>query len=82
MNCVHVYGFIIIANILFKDYSSTKIVDHPDVVGASTCRRWSNYIFILDLTSGFNGLGKENCKTKREKGKNWDLVRYILEVWL
>ena len=34
-----------------------KIVDHSDVVGASpvACRRCSNYIFILDLTSGFKG---------------------------
>ena len=24
------------------------------------------YIFILDLTTGFNGLGKDNCKTGRE----------------
>ena len=29
-------------------------------------RRCFNYIFILDLTPGFNGLGKENCKTRRE----------------
>ena len=27
-----------------------------------TCR----YIFILDLAPGFNGLGKDNCKTRRE----------------
>ena len=30
------------------------------------CRRCSNYIFILDLPSGFNGLSKDNCKTRRE----------------
>ena len=30
------------------------------------CRRCSNYIFIFDLTPGFTGLGKENCKTRRE----------------
>ena len=30
------------------------------------CRRCSNYIFILDSTSGFNGLGKDNCKARRE----------------
>ena len=24
------------------------------------CRRWSNYIFILDLTAGLTGLGKVN----------------------
>ena len=28
-----------------------------------TCRRCSNFIFILDLTPGFSGLGKDNCKT-------------------
>ena len=32
------------------------IFDHTDVVG-----RCSNYIFILDFTTGFNGLGKYNC---------------------
>ena len=30
------------------------------------CRRCSNYIFILDLTHGFNVLGKDHCKTRRE----------------
>ena len=30
----------------------SKIVDHSDVVGSIACRRWSNYIFILDLTLG------------------------------
>ena len=34
-----------------------NIVDHSDVVGAApTGRRCSNYIFILDLTSGFKGI--------------------------
>ena len=38
-----------------------KIVDNSDVVGASlVC---SNYIFILDLPPGYNGLSKDNCKT-------------------
>ena len=27
---------------------------------------YPNYIFILNLTRGFNGLGKDNCKTRRE----------------
>ena len=39
------------------------------------CRRCSNYIFILDLTSGFNGFGKDSRKTVRESFKCWDLVR-------
>ena len=44
------------------------------------CRRCSNCIFILDLTSGFNGFGKDNCKTRRESLKFWDLVWLILEI--
>ena len=48
------------------------------LVGA--CRRCSNYIFILDLTSGFNGFGKDTRKTVRESFKCWDLVRLILET--
>ena len=49
-----------------------KIVDHSD-------RRCSNYIFILNLTPGFNGLGKDNCKTRRETFMFWDWVRLILD---
>ena len=45
------------------------------------CRRCANYIFILDLTPGFKGLRKDNCKTRREAFKCWDLVRFMLEVW-
>ena len=45
------------------------------------CRRCSNYIFILDLTPGFNILRKDNCKTRRDTFKFWDLVRLILEIW-
>ena len=66
-----------------------KIVDYSDVVGASpvgaaptiACRRCSNYIFILDLTSDFKGFGKGCRKTVRESFKCWDLVRRILETW-
>ena len=45
------------------------------------CRRCSNYIFILDLTPGFIGLGKDNCKTRTETFMFWDWVRLILENW-
>ena len=45
------------------------------------CRRCPNYIFILHFTHGFNGLGKNNCKTIRESFKCWDLVRLILEIY-
>ena len=58
-----------------------KIVDHPDVVWSIACWRCSNYIFILDLTLGFNGLSRDNCKTRWEIFKCWDLVWLILEVW-
>ena len=44
-------------------------------------RRCSNNIFILDLTPGFNGLGKDNCKARRETFELGDLMRLILEVW-
>ena len=43
--------------------------------------RCSNYIFILDLTRGFNGLGKDNCKMRRESMNLLDLLCLILEVW-
>ena len=32
------------------------------------CQRCSNYISILELTLGFNGLGRDNCKTRRHVG--------------
>ena len=56
-----------------------KIVDHSDEVGA--CRRCSIYIFILELTRGSSGLSKDNCKTRRETFKFWNLVHIILDVW-
>ena len=49
-----------------------EIVDHSNV---------ANYIFILDLTPGFNGLGKDNCKMRWETFKFGDWVCLILEVW-
>ena len=50
-------------------FVGNKIIDHSDVVGASpvTCRRCSNYIFILYLTTGFSGLGNNNCKTRQKR---------------
>ena len=44
-------------------------------------QRCCNYIFIPDLTPGFNWLGNDNCKTKRETLKFWNWVRLILDVW-
>ena len=44
------------------------------------CRRCSNYIYILNLTPGFNRLGKYNHKRGWEEFKLCDLVRLILET--
>ena len=44
------------------------------------CRHCSNYIFILNLTPGFNGLGKDNYKMRWEAFKFWDLVHLILKT--
>ena len=43
-----------------------KIVDNSDVVGASPVGAAPNYIVILNLTPGFNGLGKDHCKRRQE----------------
>ena len=46
------------------------------------------YIFILDLTSHFNGLGKDNCRTIWVTFKFWDLVclysglGWVLNIWV
>ena len=45
-----------------------KFVDQSEVVGAMLV----NHIFILDLTPGFSGLGKDNYKTRRETFKFLD----------
>ena len=45
------------------------------------CQHCSNYIFILNLTHGFNRLGKDNCKTRQETFKIWDLLCLILKIW-
>ena len=41
------------------------------------CRHCSHYIFILNLTPGFNELGKDNCKTRQESFKFCYLVHLI-----
>ena len=45
------------------------------------CRRCSNYIFVLDLTSGSKRFGKDSRKTVWESFKCWDLVRLISKTW-
>ena len=46
----------------------------------SSCRRYSNYILILNLTPGFNGLAKGNCKTRQQYLKFLDFLGLILEI--
>ena len=43
-------------------------------------RRCSNYISILNLTPCFNGLDKDDCKTRWESFKYWNLARLILDT--
>ena len=60
---------------LIRTLVGNKIVD----------RRCFDYTFIvdiIDLTPGFNGLVKDNCKARRETFRFYDLVRLILELWL
>ena len=55
-----------------------ELVDHSDINGALPVG--DAPIFILNLTLGFNRLRKNNCKTRQETFKFWDLVQLILEV--
>ena len=48
---------------------------------SSVCWRCSNYIFIVDLTPGFNILRQDNCKPRWETSKFWDLVCLILQIF-
>ena len=67
-------------SVIRRTLVGSKIVDDSDVVGSIACRRCSNYIFILDLTPGFIGLGKDNCKSRRETVMFGELVCLILEI--
>ena len=58
-----------------------EIVDHSDVVGASPVGAAPTTSSFSTLTHGFNGLGKDNCKTRRKTFKFWNSVRLILETW-
>ena len=51
------------------------------ILQTTFCQHCSNYIFILNLTPGFNGLGIDNCKMRWETFEFWDLVCLTLEAW-
>ena len=59
-------------------FNKNKVIDYLDVIEASPV---SHCIFILDLTPDFNGVGENNCNTRRKKFKFWNLLRLILEIW-
>ena len=59
---------------------SNKIVDHTDVVGASPVGAAPTTSSFSTWTPGFIGLGKDNCKARRETLKFRDLVCLILEI--
>ena len=65
-------------NLYYKPQFSRQYNCHSDVIGA--CRRSSSYIFILDLTPGFNSMGTYNGITRRGTFQFWDLAHLILEV--
>ena len=57
-----------------------KIVAQLKCSWSIACRHCFNYNFILDF-NGFNGLGKDNYKMRREAFKFLDWVWLIFEVW-
>ena len=63
-------------------YRDGALLSHPnDIrVGVYATDYISNYMSTLDLTPGFNGLGRDNFETRRDMIKCWDLMRLILEV--
>ena len=52
-----------------------KIVDHWDVVGALPAGAART---TFSFSTGFNGLGKNNCKTGRETFMTFELLPLIL----
>ena len=58
-----------------------KVVDHSDVVGAWPVGAAPTTSSFLDLTPGCNRLRNNNCRTRWETFKFWNLMRLILEIW-
>ena len=74
-------AFICIANDIFK----CIFLNENKYCKVSNIRRTlvgneivDHYIFILNLTPGFNGLGKDDCKARQEIFMFGDSVRLIL----
>ena len=59
-----------------RTLTDDKSIDNSDVVGASPVGAAPTTSF--GLTPVFNRLRKDNCNTRRETFKFWDLVRLIL----
>ena len=66
----------VLLNLWYKPHLNTSSLSRSWSIA---CQRCSNCILILDLTHGFNELGKDSCKTRWESFKIWHLVRLILE---
>ena len=58
-----------------------KLIDHSYVVGASPVGAVPTTSSLSTLTPGFNELGKNNWKTRRETFELWDFVLLILDVY-
>ena len=62
---------------MHRDASANRYT--PNQVGASPvgAAPTSNYIFILDLTSDFNGLRKNNCKEENKKHLSFGIWSHL-----
>ena len=74
----HEYDMIQVAYVINRVWLNYKIYHQTPnksctLVGNRIVHRCSNFIFIFDLTSGLNGLGKDKCKTRRERVKFWGI---------
>ena len=76
----HCWGYRLISNIS-RTLVGNTIVGHSDVVGASPVGAAPTIYSFSFETPGFNGLGRDNCQTRRETLKCWDLVLLIIDVW-
>ena len=68
--------------LITRIYSQTSDIRHTlvgnKIVDQSACRRCSNYIIVLDLTSGINELDKEKTTARRGNEHLSFWIRYGL----